>query len=245
MFQKCHNSFRCFGLFYKKYFLPIALCGKRCYTVLNSKSGRFLHKTVSFSLAETIPVCYYVMSGVSMKKNLKLILIAVSSTLAVIFAVTAVVFFIPRDNTSFSFECFRLRWAVSGFLKDVISEDYEDAFDRVYCTAEDGFPADSGEDLRKIWVSRVSSLRSGTDNTYIEDYSGLKVRKENGTFTVTVTLKVIRQGMNDPFYAKGSVLTVVYDDGWKISSVSEYTPDLQTPLEKALSGRFSAEESAD
>lgn len=172
-----------------------------------------------------------------MKLSLKPILIAVAALLVIVLAVTAVIFFIPRDNTSFSFECFRLRAEVADFLKDVEKERYDDAFARIACRDAGGRPVEASGDLQKIWVDRVSALRTA-DNTYLKDHSSLKVRKENGEFTVTVTLTVLRQGYNDPFYAKGTTLTVVNEDGWKIVSVSEYEPALQTPLEKALSGYF-------
>lgn len=172
-----------------------------------------------------------------MNLSLKPILIAVAALLAVILAVVAVIFFIPRDNTSFSFECFRLRAEVADFLKDVEKGRYDDAFDRIACRDAGGRPVESTDELRKAWTDRVAALKDG-DNTYLKDHSALKVRKENGEFTVTVTLSAMRQGYNDPFYAKGTTLTVVNEDGWKIVSVSEYEPALQTPLEQALSGYF-------
>ena len=173
-----------------------------------------------------------------MKQSLKSMLLPVGVLLTSALLVTAVIFFIPRDNTSFSWECFRLRLAVSDFLKDVEKERYEDAFTRVYCTDADASSLESSEELGTLWVQRVESLRKDA-NTYLKDHSKLKVRKENGTFTVTVVLSVVRQGYNDPFYAKGNVFSVVYDGGWKIASVSDYETSLQTDLEKALSGRFS------
>jgi hypothetical protein len=178
-----------------------------------------------------------------MKRFLKPIGIGVGIFLTVFFLTVTVIFFIPRDNTSFSFECFRLRLSVSDFLKDVEKGRLNDAFDRVYCvSATDNAPISDSTPYRDAWTSRVASLRKD-DNTYLKDFSELTVRKENGQFTVSVTLSVIRQGYNDPFYADGSVLTVVYDDGWKILSLSAYDPSLQTDLERALSGLFTAEES--
>lgn len=179
-----------------------------------------------------------------MKQSLKPVLLLVGVLLVTALLVTAVIFFIPRDNTSFSWECFRLRLAVSGFLKDVEKERYEDAFARVYPTDADGSFAEYSETLQSAWIQRVESLRKDS-NTYLKDHSQLKVRKENGAFTVTVVLSVMRQGYNDPFYAQGNVISVVYDDGWKIASVSDYEITLQTDLEKALSGRFSSAEFED
>ncbi len=177
-----------------------------------------------------------------MNRFLKPLGICIGIFLTVLLLTVTVIFFIPRDNTSFSFECFRLRLALSDFLKDVEKDWLDDAFDRVYCvSAEDGTPIPNSDACRKAWIDRVSSLRE-TDNTYLKDHSDLSVRKENGRFTVSVTLSVIRQGYNDPFYATGSVLTAVYDDGWKILSLSAYDPSLQTDLENALSGRFTAAE---
>ena len=179
-----------------------------------------------------------------MKKSLKTILIGIAACLAVGLLIAVTVFFIPRDNTSFSFECFRLRCAASDFLKDVKQQRYDEAFDRIYCvSAEDDSPLTSGESFRDVWTQRVSALRE-KDNTYLNGFSDLSVRKEDGSFTFTVTLSVTRQGYNDPFYANGSVITAVYDGGWKFVSVSEYDPSLQTALEKALSGRFTFDERA-
>ncbi len=173
-----------------------------------------------------------------MKRFLKPILICIGGLLVLALLVTAVIFFIPRDNTSFSFECFRLRSAVSGFLKDVEKERYDDAFDRVYCVESVGAtPIEDPAACRGAWIGRVADLRD-SDNTYLVDHSDLKVRKQNGEFTVTVTLSVTRQGYNDPFYANGNVITAVWDDGWKIVSLSAYETALQTDLEKALSGFF-------
>lgn len=180
-----------------------------------------------------------------MKKSLRPILISFGVLVVLVLTVTAVIFFIPRDNTSFSFECFRLRLAVSDFLKDVENQRFDDAFDMVYCTSsEDGSPINDKERCRQVWIDRVSALRT-KDNTYLNGYSDLSVRKINGEFTVTVTLSVLRQGYNDPFYAEGSVISVVYDDGWKISSLSEYDLSLQTDLEKALCGSFTSAELAE
>lgn len=177
-----------------------------------------------------------------MNRFLKPIGICVGIFLTVFLLTLTVIFFIPRDNTSFSLECFRLRLALSDFFKDVEKERLDDAFDRVYCvSAEDGSLIPVSVACRKAWIDRVSSLRKN-DNTYLKDYSDLSVRKENGQFIVSVTLSVIRQGYNDPFYAQGNDISVVYDDGWKIVSLSSYDPSLQTDLEKALSGRFTSSE---
>ncbi len=180
-----------------------------------------------------------------MKRSLKPILIFVGTLFVLALIVAAVIFFIPRDNTSFSFECFRLRLVVSDFLKDVKCQRLDDAFDRIYCTSpEDGTPIEGNENCRQVWIDRVSALRI-EDNTYLENYSDLKVRKSNGEFVVTVKLSVLRQGYNDLFYANENVLRVVYDKGWKIASLSEYDLSLQTDLEKALSGSFTPEELAE
>lgn len=171
-----------------------------------------------------------------MRNPFKSILLSVSILLAAVFLITAVVFFIPRDNTSFSFECFQVRAAVSGFLKDLKKERYDDAFDSVYCfSAEDGSAVFS-ESCRDVWTKRVEGLRSGEESTYLSDFSDLRVRKVDGNFQVTVLLFVQRQGYNDPFYSNGNVITVIYEDGWKISSVSGEPVGLQTPFEKAVSG---------
>ncbi len=179
-----------------------------------------------------------------MKKSVKFSLLIPAAVLALALIVTAVIFFIPRDNTSFSWECFQLRMQVSGFLKDVKKERYEDAFDAVWCFSEEnGDHLPSDETLKALWVNRVSGLKTGKDATYLDGYSKLKVRKENGDFYVSVVLSVTRQGYNDPFYANGSPILVELEEGkWKIVSVSSYGTDLQTNLEKALSGAFSAQE---
>lgn len=171
-----------------------------------------------------------------MNPSVKRILTGAAALLLFGFIVLAVVFFIPRDNTSFSFECFRLRMTVSGFLKDLEKERYEDAFRSVYCFGEDGAPIASDETVEKLWVDRVSQLRNSTSNTYLADFSDLTVRKVDGQMQVSVLLTVQRQGAKDPFYSEGSVITVVYDDGWKIQSLSSQPAELQTPFEKAVSG---------
>lgn len=178
-----------------------------------------------------------------MKPALKKILIAVSWVAVIALVVTAVVFFIPRDNTSFSFECFQVKMAVSDFLKDLENQRYDDAFDSLYCvSAEDGSPVEANEICRKAWTDRVAALRNGSEGTYLLDHSKLTVRKTDGVFQVSVILSVQRQGYNDPFYANGNLITVVYDDGWKISSVSAEPSALQTPFEKTVSGAMTADE---
>ncbi len=173
-----------------------------------------------------------------MKRFLKPILFGAAGLLIVGILVTAVVFFLPRDNTSFSYECFRLRYAVSDFLKDVKSQRLEDAFDRVYPQSESGACLEKTEELRNLWVGRVSDLKQ-KENTYLADFSDLKVTKKNGEFTVTVTLSVIRQGYNDPFYATGNVILVVDKNGtWNVAGISGEDVSLQTPFEQALSGVF-------
>lgn len=177
-----------------------------------------------------------------MNPSVKRIFIGVGALLVLGLIVLSVVFFIPRDNTSFSFECFRLRMTVSGFLKDLEQERYEDAFRSVYCIGEDGAPVSSDETVEKIWVDRVSALRNSASNTYLADFSHLTVRKVDGVMQVSVLLTVQRQGAKDPFYSDGSVIIVVYDDGWKIQSLSSQPADLQTPFEKAVSGLVYDEE---
>lgn len=181
--------------------------------------------------------------GVIMKK-LRVYLVGAASAVLLAALVLLIVFFIPRDNTSFSFECFRVKMAVAGFLKDVEKERYADAFDGLYCvSAQSGDALGESESLRNLWVKRLSDLRNGQDATYLDGFSSLKVKKVNGEFRVTVVLKVVRQGYNDPFYANGSEITVVSDDGvWKVLSVSSEDVSLQTPFEKKISGYFSADE---
>ncbi len=178
-----------------------------------------------------------------MNKTVKLLILGIAAVLAVALIVTAVIFFIPRDNTSFSWECFSLKMKVSGFLKDVQKERYDDAFDMISCYTDEEGASLSPEVCRALWVKRVSDLKTGPEGTYLDGYSKLKVVKENGRFHVSVVLSVTRQGYNDPFYAKGSPVVLTESDGqWKIVSVSSYGEDLQTNLEKALSGAFTAEE---
>lgn len=175
-------------------------------------------------------------------KNLKRLLALGGGLLALAFLVTVVIFFIPRDNTSFSFECWKLRWSVSSFLDDVADGDFEDAAESVYFLSEEGNPLDSTEDLRKVWAKRLSDLRSGVRNNYLTDFSDLSVRKENGVMTVTVLLHIDLQGMEDKFYdGLPHTLTVVEtEDGWKISGITD--EKVKTDFEKAISGVISASE---
>ncbi len=175
-----------------------------------------------------------------MNRRLKPIFALVGAVLVVGLIVTGVLFFIPRDNTSFSYECFRLRWAVSDFLKDVEKQRLDDAFDRVFLYSEAG-AVEKTDALRTAWTDRISDLKKN-DNTYLNGFSRLKVAKKNGEFTVTVTLSVTRQGYNDPFYANGSEILVTEQDGaWYIREITGEDLALQTSLEKALSGRISGE----
>ncbi len=176
-----------------------------------------------------------------MNRVVKGILFSVALLLLVALIGGTVVFFIPRDNTSFSFECFRVRLAVSGFLKDLEKGRYDKAVDFVYfVSSEDGSAVASDETVRSAWVERVSSLKQGTANTYLDGYENLSVRKENGKILVTVFLSVQRQGTKDPFYNDGNSVSVIYQDGWKISSVSDYSFALQTDFERAVSGVVTA-----
>lgn len=171
-------------------------------------------------------------------------MIGVAALLTVSLIVTGVVFFIPRDNTSFSSECFSVRMAVSGFLKDIAAERYDRAFEALYCTDADGSPVEPSTALRQAWIERVSEQKK-ENNTYLLRYSDLSVRKQDGKMIVTVKLSVLRDGYADAFYNNGNVLTVVYSDGWKIASVSDEIPSLQTELERAISGRFHTEPAGD
>lgn len=171
-------------------------------------------------------------------------IIGAAALLTVALLVTGVVFFIPRDNTSFSSECFSVRMAVSGFLKDIAAERYDRAFESLYCTDADGNPVDSSSALRQAWIERISDLKK-EDNTYLLRYSDLSVRKQDGKMIVTVKLSVLRDGYADAFYNHGNVITVVYSDGWRISSVSDEIPSLQTEFERAVSGVFHTEPAGD
>ena len=162
--------------------------------------------------------------------------------LVIAFVATAVVFFIPRDNTSFSYECYRLKSAVSDFLDDLMDEDYASAARSVsFYSAENKAPLESTEALRSIWAKRMKALRDGVRNIYLSDYNDLSVRKENGVFTVTVLLNVQLQGQADTFSKDPYTLTVAEtEDGWKISDITEQT--VLTDFEKAISGAIFAAE---
>ncbi|MBQ4322750.1 MAG: hypothetical protein IJC19_02285, partial [Clostridia bacterium] len=68
-------------------------------------------------------------TGATAKKHVinKWIILIPCMMLCLALVVTAVIFFIPRDNTSFSYECWQLRFAVSDFLDDIIDENYNSA----------------------------------------------------------------------------------------------------------------------
>ncbi|MBO5222610.1 MAG: hypothetical protein J6C26_09890 [Clostridia bacterium] len=183
-------------------------------------------------------------TGATAKKHVinKWIILIPCMMLCLALVVTAVIFFIPRDNTSFSYECWQLRFAVSDFLDDIIDENYNSAAQSVcFVSAEDGRELKSNDIHRGIWCRRMEALRKGVRNNYLEDYNELSVRKENGVFVVTVLLTVQYQGQPDTFYDDPHVLTVVEVDGeWKIASISEEA--IQTDFEKAISGVISAAE---
>ena len=160
---------------------------------------------------------------------------------AALLLVLLIFFLIPKNNGSFSLECLRARIAVSRFLKAVRQGDAERAFRYVDCVSENGEPLDP--DLcRAAWIARVTDLREGTAQTYLDDYSDLRVTKKDGVMTVTVRFSVRRQGFEDKFYAAGSTLTVTQRDGWKIRAVSSEPTATQTDWERALSGVFTPEE---
>jgi len=170
-------------------------------------------------------------------------LVAVAGSLLIlVFLITAVVFFIPRDNTSFSYECWKLRFRVASFFGDVIDGDFSDAAEDVYfVSAEDGGVLAADDAVRTAWVSRMEALRTGIQNNFLADYSDLTVRKENGKMIVTVLLSVERQGYPDKFYRGHHTLSVVEtEDGWKIAGITE--EPIKTDFEKAISGVISASE---
>ena len=178
------------------------------------------------------------------KKFNKLWVLIPSFALLLALLVTGIVFFIPRDNTSFSYECFRLRFAVSGFLGDVIDGDFSEAAQSVYfVSAEDGTPIPTTDALCAAWAKRMTALKDGIRNIYLADYTDLIVRKENGVLSATVTLDVMLQGQTDTFSKAPYTLTVVEtEEGWKIAALTEQ--ELLTDFEKAISGVISAEELA-
>ena len=176
----------------------------------------------------------------SVKKRYVLIPLAV---LVLAFAVTATVFFIPRDNTSFSYECWQLRSAVSDFLDHVCDGAYDKAAKSVFFVSEsDATPLASSETLREQWAARMNDLATWASNTYLESYSDLSVRKEQGEMVVTVLLQIRRQGAPETFYQGiPHRLIVVRSDGvWKIQGISE--EKLQTDFEKCISGRITPAE---
>ena len=184
-------------------------------------------------------------SGTRSEKHVQLqkrLLLLGGGILLLAFLVTAVIFFIPRDNTSFSYECWKLRWSVSSFLDDVADGDFADASESVYFLSEEGSPLVFSEDLCKIWAKRMADLRTGVRNNYLTDFSDLSVRKENGVMTVTVLLHIDLQGMEDKFYdGLPHTLTVVEtEDGWKVSGITD--EEVKTDFEKAISGVITASE---
>lgn len=172
------------------------------------------------------------------KKRYILIPLAV---LAVAFAVTATVFLIPRDNTSFSYECWQLRGTLSDFLDHLCEKDFAAAAETVcFISEEDGSVLQSDSALRALWAKRMQDLGSGVSNTYLKSYEDLSVRKENGEMIVTVSLQVMRQGFPDTFYqnAPHRIFVVCTDGAWKFVGISD--AELQTDFEKCISGRISS-----
>lgn len=177
------------------------------------------------------------------KKKINKWFVFIPSALVVLAVViTGIVFFVPRDNTSFSYECFRLRLAVSGFLGNLIDGDHASAAEAVqFRAAESGEVLESTEALRSLWARRVEDLRKGVRNHHLADYSELSVRKEQGAMIVTVLLDVQLQGQADTFSKDPYTLTVVEtEDGWKIATLTENS--VLTDFERAVSGLISAEE---
>lgn len=163
------------------------------------------------------------------------------AVLFVAFAATATVFFIPRDNTSFSFECWQLRSTLSAFFDDLCDGNYADAAEKVYFVSEkDGTPLKSDSALRALWAKRMQDLGSGVSNTHLKSYEDLSVRKENGKMIATVSLQVMRQGFEDTFYqnAPHRISVIVSEGTWKIAGISD--AELQTDFESCISGRISS-----
>lgn len=168
----------------------------------------------------------------SLPKFLPLLLGAVAILLLAAFFL---VFFLPRANATFSYECFTAERTVEKFLDALIDCDYAKAVRYVGFTDENGEKL-SDDDLSSVWMDRVRDQQEGAAETFLISYEDPIVEKIDGEMTVTVFLTVRRAGGSDGFYANGNSFTLIRDGGWRITSVSSEEYGLQTSYEKALSG---------
>lgn len=173
----------------------------------------------------------------------KKILIGCLACAGAVILLAALLFFIPRRNARFSWDCFRARAAVSSYLKNVKAGNFAEAAELVSFTSVDGRELPSDEENRQRWISRIQDLRQGIKQNYLLDYSDLSVVKVDGEMQVSVTLNVSIQGGGDKLSSgTTSVFIKKVDGDWRIVSVSEYEYEKKSQYERALSGILPAEE---
>ncbi|THE09144.1 hypothetical protein E1I69_23495 [Bacillus timonensis] len=130
---------------------------------------------------------------------------------------------------------YQSKTAAKGVLDNVIDQDYQAAFERVYFydKAIDLEPIISYEDAKSKWIQRVKDLRE--QGIYLVDYNQLRVGLDDTYPKGTVDLVIMQNG-------EKSVKKDVQlwfgpsEDKWKLGNFDYRQDDIEEEWENALSG---------
>ncbi|PWM45935.1 MAG: hypothetical protein DBX47_03735 [Clostridiales bacterium] len=163
------------------------------------------------------------------KKGVPIAVIAIATTIIIV----TVAFFIPKNDGSFNYKSLNAYFQVRTFLRSVINEKYEKAFNYVYYYDE--FPENgtdiSFNDAKKIWCDRILAAKKDNLSEYLAGYGSLDVYLENGELIAMFEAKVSVRGVERQYRTQ-----IKFYEG-KIAGIS--CEQVLTDFEKTISGNLS------
>lgn len=143
-----------------------------------------------------------------------------------------IIFLIPKDNTWFSYEAFSTNLRVNNFLRQVVTEDFSNAFNNLYYydKSTDVLTEISEGDAKQIWIDRMKNLSD--KGTFLDDFKDVNVYSEDGYMRGTVVITLSEKGA--PRIYETDLFFVKNEGIWKIGGISN--EELKTSFESAISG---------
>ncbi len=162
------------------------------------------------------------------KKGIPIAVIAVASTIVIV----TVAFFIPKNNGSFNLRSMTAYFQVRTFLRNVISGEYEKAFEYVYYydeTPENGSEK-TYDEAKKIWCDRLLSAKENCFSEFLAEYKNLDVFLRDGEIIATFDATVYVRGIDKQYNTQ----IKFYND--KIAGIS--CEQVLTDFENTISGNL-------
>ena len=163
------------------------------------------------------------------KKGVPITVIAIASTVIIV----AVAFLIPKNDGSFNLKSLNTYFQVRTFLRNVVNEKYEKAFESVYYY--DNLPENgsskSYEEAKKTWCGRLKASKDANLAEYMSGFDDLDVYLENNEVVAIFEVKVTVRGVDRQYRTQ-----IKFYDG-KIAGIS--CEEALTDFENTISGNLS------